>query len=360
MGRIGMSAQMMDRLVTSFRPVLPALNSLAWRARMAAGLLAAGAVLCVATDLSNAEELSVKVENGSKPVLCAEEDNVTLALSSPQVRRFRIEAVHPAYLAALRKDNWTADWTSCDFGPGAEKKPDAEAANDARATKTAAAAKPKVPIRKTLYEAVDRWLVGLTFPEFWRKPTATVRVGEQTFEGLHLIQLWRVRPNGGEEVLVMYPQDGYWRARPIAPKGRDLTAFGSSFLIGPVEEIGRPVVRLSEITYKPDFEGFELAFESGGSATVRLAEVSMQRLALDVAFDRQIEKPFTALRSMYVTAFNNDMARVATRDPDAKGWREAGILDFKGAITPELWAGRHEISRHNTSSPDMIFKWFRK
>ena len=42
------------------------------------------------------------------------------------------------------------------------------------------------------------------------------------------------------------------------------------------------------------------------------------------------------------------------------GWNEAPILDFAGATTPELWAGRHTISRHNTSSPDMLFKSFRE
>lgn len=304
---------------------------------------------------ARAEELAVTVANLSKPVLCAEEDNVTLTFAEPKVRRFRIEAVHPAYLASLREDNWNADWTSCTFGPQAEK-PAAPTA-----VKPAANTPPKLPERITLYEAVDRWLVGLKFPNFWRKATATVRVGDTVTEGLHLLQLWRVRPNGGEEVLVLYPQDGYWRARPKGPKGRDLTAFGSSFLIGPVEHDGRPLVRLKQITYDPALEGFELSFVAGGSARVKLSEASATRLALDVTFAGPIQgKPFAALRSMYVTAYNNDVANVAVRNAKIKGWFEAGILDFAGAKTPELWAGRREISRHNTSSPDMIFKWFRE
>lgn len=304
---------------------------------------------------AQAEELAVTVENRSKPVLCAEEDNVTLTLASREARRFRIEAVHPAYLASLRDDNWKADWTSCTFGLVAET---------AAATTPAKPANPqpvKRPERITLYEAVDRWLVGLKFPNFWRKATATVRVGDKVWDGLHLLQLWRVRPNGGEEILVMYPQDGYWRARPKAPRGRDLTAFGSSFLIGPVEEDGRPLVRLEQVTYDPALEGFDLKFVAGGSAKVKLDEASATRLALDVTFSAAIERrPFAALRSMYVTAYNNDVAAVAARDATGKGWREAGIMAFTGATTPELWAGRRLISRHNTSSPDMIFKWFRK
>jgi len=313
-----------------------------------------GAVGANAAERDN--EVAVKVANLSTPVLCAEEDNVTLTFTAPKVRSFRIEAVHPAYLASLREDNWDADWTSCAFGPVVKVKP------KSAAKRLAPAPPPKLPERVTLYEAVDRWLVGLKFPNFWRKATATVRVGDTITEGLHLIQLWRVRPNGGEEVLVMYPQDGYWRARPKGPRGRDLTAFGSSFLIGPVEQDGRPIVRLKQITYDPALEGFDLAFARGGSARVKLAEASATRLALDVTLAGPIDdKPFAALRSMYVTAYNNDVARVATRRAgDAKGWLEASIMNFKGVTTPELWAGRHEISRHNTSSPDMIFKWFRK
>lgn len=300
---------------------------------------------------------AVAVANGSLPVLCAEEDNVTLTLSSDKVRRFRIEAVHPVYLAALDKDNWDADWTACDFGPAVE----AGAASADKAEKAGQQEPAKLPERVTLYESVDRWLVGLRFPNFWREAETVVRVGDKEWRGLHLLQLWRVRPNGGEEVLVLYPQDGYWRARPKAPRGRDLTAFGSSFLIGPVESKERPIVRLKEVAYRPDSkaESFALTFAAGGAATVRLSEFSEKRLALDVELSATVSGlPFAAMRSMYVTAYNNDVERVAIRPPKAKGWAEAGIMDFKGGEALEVWAGRRTISQHNTSSPDMIFKKF--
>ena len=65
------------------------------------------------------------------------------------------------------------------------------------------------------------------------------------------------------------------------------------------------------------------------------------------------------MRSMYVTEFNNDVARVAVREAAAKGWREDAIMAFKGASATDLWAGRSTISRHNSSSPDMIFSGFK-
>lgn len=58
--------------------------------------------------------LAVEVTNASEPVLCAEKDNVTLNLKSGAVRRFRIEAAHPAYIGTLVRDSFEADWTACD------------------------------------------------------------------------------------------------------------------------------------------------------------------------------------------------------------------------------------------------------
>ena len=59
------------------------------------------------------EPLAVEVTNASEPVLCAEKDNVTLNLASKDVRRFRIEAAHPAYIGTIQRDSFEADWTGC-------------------------------------------------------------------------------------------------------------------------------------------------------------------------------------------------------------------------------------------------------
>lgn len=294
--------------------------------------------------------LGVSVENASEPVLCAEADNVTLKFTSPKVRKFRIVGTHPAYFGSLREDNWDADWTACDFGPEAPK-PAAPAAGKPEPVKQIQ--------RVTLYEDPEQWIVGWRYPHFWRSSGAVFKVGDRAEKDLHLIQLWRLRPNGGEEVLVFYPQDGYWRARPLAPKGRDLTAYGSSFLVGPVEIAGRPIVRFSEIVFDPKARRFDLTFAAGGKGSLTVAELTDHKIALDVAFDAPISgKPFAALRSMYVTQVNNDVARVAALSAGGQGWKEAGILDYKGGDVIQLWAGRAVPSRHNTSAPDMTFKAF--
>ena len=287
------------------------------------------------------DDLSVEVANASEPVLCAEKDNVTINLQSSDVRRFRIEAAHPAYIGTLQRDSFEADWTACDI-PGNPQLP---------------AATP--PRRKTLYEDIDLWVVGLTFPTFWRPATATVRIGDRVETGLHLLQVWLIRPMGGEEVLVFYPQDGYWRLRPLAPAGMAPTAFGSSFLVGPVEIEGRPIVRITQVAFDPKLRTFTLQFERGGSARLAMTRTDQNRHVVDVTLDRPIDgRPFATLRSMFVTDFNNDVARIAVREKDAKGWREDGIMSFKRATATDVWAGRIAPSRHNTSSPDMVFGAF--
>ncbi len=288
--------------------------------------------------------LAVDVANGSEPVLCAEKDNVTLSFSSPEVRRFRIEAAHPAYIGMLQRDSFEPDWTACDMSGDPVHVSDV-----------------KAPTRRTLYEEPALWVVGWTMPTYWRPATATVRIGDRVESGLHLIQVWMIRPMGGEEVLVMYPQDGYWRARPLAPEGRAPTAFGTSFLVGPVEVDGRPLVKLKEIAFDPKTRTFSLDFVRGGRASLTMTTVDQNRHALDVGFDKPIAGvPFAALRSMYVTEFNNDVARVGVREPEAKGWREEPVLSFKGSRVTHLWAGRTGVSRHNSSSPDMAVLGFGK
>ena len=288
-----------------------------------------------------ARDIAAEVTSASEPVLCAEKDNVTVNLASRHVRRFRVEAAHPAYLGTLQRDSFDADWTGCTAAgdPAPQVAP--------------------LPKRTTLYEEYELWVVGQTYPAFWRPATATVRIGERVAKDIHLLQVWMRRPMGGEEVLVLYPQDGYWRLRPRAPAALAPTAFGSSFLVGPVEVEGRPVVKLKEVAFDPKARAFTLSFERGGFATVAMATVDQRQHALDVVFDAPIAgRPFAALRSMYVTEVNNDVARIAVLESAAKGWREHGIMGFNRADATSVWMGRTSPSRHNTSSPDMLFHSF--
>jgi hypothetical protein len=289
-----------------------------------------------------AQDLAVDVTNTSEPVLCAEKDNVTLTFAAPEVQRFRVEAVHPAYIGTLRDDRFAPDFTACPRDLSRETT------------------EVKPPRRVTFYEDVETWLTGYTFTNFWRPHDVPFRVGDRVERGLHVVQLWVRRNERAEEVLVIYPGDGYWRIRPLPPAHLGWSAYGSSFLVGPIETEGRPIVKISSIDFDPATMTFRLAFVAGGGATLKVDQLDRDRLTLDIALDRPVgDKPFAALRSMYVTETNADVARVAVRAAGAPGWREEPIMGFRGAKATDVWTGRIVLSRHNTSAPDLIFHRFR-
>ena len=299
------------------------------------------AILGGGAEAAPADGLAVDVVNVSEPTLCAEKDNVYLKLVSAETRGFTIEAMHPAYVGTILVDNAAPDFRNCDM------------ASDPSYRFT--------PRRITIYESAEWQLVGHTFPNFWRPDQVAVRVGERVETGLHLIQLWHRFNERAEEVLVLYPADGYWRARPLPPRHLRWSAYGSSFLVGPVETRARPFVDIREVQFDPDDKAFRLTFARGGTATLRLKALDQDHIALDVGLDAAVpaERPFAALRSMYVTQANADVAQVAWRGKGEDRWREAPIMSFDKASAMELWAGRTVPSRHNTSAPDMVFGDFR-
>ena len=287
-----------------------------------------------------ADDLAVDVQNASEPSLCAEKDNVYLKLTSPEVRRFTIEAVHPNYIGTIVVDRSAFDLHNC---------PDLAAAPIIT----------EKPRRVTIFETPDLQLVGLTIPNFWRKNIVPVRVGDRIETGVQLLQLWVRAQDRAEEVLVLYPQDGYWRARPLPPANLKWSAYGSSFMIGPIEFKERPFVDIREVVFDPVTRTFRLNFTRGGSATLRQETLDAERQVLDVTLDAVNDLPFAALRSMFVTEINNDVAHLGWRLKGAQSWERAPIMDFRRASAVEVWAGRLVPSRHNTSAPDTVFRDFK-
>jgi hypothetical protein len=163
-----------------------------------------------------------------------------------------------------------------------------------------------------------------------------------------------------EEIMVLYPPDGYWRARPLPFADMRWTAYGSSFLIGPVEFQERPIVTLKEIAFDPETRSFTLSFARGGAARITINQIDQERIILDVKLQGPIPTnlPFASLSSMYTSEFNADAAKVAWRVKGGDNWNEAPIIRFGGAEVTELWAGRTAPSRHNTSAPDLVFSRF--
>src|SRR5260370_20514769 len=192
----------------------------AWRNRVYFSTLLA--VLLAPASSFAADPIAVTIENASTPTLCAETDNVYLKLTSAAVPRFRIGALHPAYAGTIVADRPAPDFRNCDMSADPVHRAE--------------------PRRVTIYETGDLQLIGHTFTSFWRPNTVAVRVGARVETGLHLLQLFTKFKERTEEVLVLYPADGYCRARPLPPEHLSYSAYGASFLIVPVETAGLPFV----------------------------------------------------------------------------------------------------------------------
>lgn len=285
-----------------------------------------------------ASPVAVEFVNASRATRCTEEDNIYVKLVANGIASFRISAEHPPYIGAIRKDSTAPDFTACDMS------------HDPRFR-----FKPR---RLVLHQDADIRLVGHSFATFWRPELVDFQVGERKERGLHLVQLIKRNPRGDVEILVIYPADGYWRVKPLPPPGLKDTAYGSSFLFGPIEEDGRPFVAIRSIRFEPASMTFRLVFRdhTRGVLTVTEATPASTRLALDLDPPLAAGRPFAALRSMFVTPRRADVA-VASWPAQAPAGA-AAILEFDKVSAASARFGRIEPSMHNLSAPDLVFGGF--
>lgn len=316
------------------------------RRRLGALLLAALALAPAALAQAPAPPPPITVVNQSYPTRCAEEDNVFLTLAAPRLEAFRVEALHPAYIGAVIRDSYAPDFTDCNFGP----TPPPEGPFF-------------TPRQFVMWENADYVMVANTDQHFWRKKDVPVRVGNRVEHNIHLIQFYRKRADGRrDQVLVIYPVDGHWRTKPLPVPHLDYNVYGASFLVGPVEAEDRrkPFVDYSEVAFDPATLTFNVRFDRGGGAAVRVMEVSQRATSVEVALTpgTPLDRPFAALRSMYVTADNADIGNARSLLPDGRE-ELLRVVEFRRAEVGEITFARSVVSRHNTSAPDKRFAMFR-
>ena len=310
---------------------------------MAGHWLSALAVCAIlgATATSAAETVPVDFINASTPTRCAEEDNVYVKLQAPGIRAFRIAAEHPPYIASVTQDSTAPDFTNCDMS------------GDPRFVFT-----PRTVI---LHEDAHIRLVGHTYATFWRGERVDFRVGDRNEPGLHLVQLLRRGPLRDIEILVVYPSDGYWRPKPLPPPQLPDSAYGSSFLIGPIEHSTRPYVAIRSIAFEPASLTFRLVFANGSRGVLTVSEAASERTELAVSLDPPVPsgQAFAALRSMFVTPTQADVSR-ASWEAGGSGSNtgSAPIMDWRTVRAPAARFGRVEPSLHNLSAPDILFRAF--
>lgn len=265
------------------------------------------------------------------------------------LRSLRIEARQPRYLTALVEDNSAPDFSDCNFD-GASHPTDPRYSY--------------APKQVVLWEDAKWMVVGITQPSFWRPADVDFVVAGRVEKELHFVQLFLKDESapelGRHEFLVLYPPDGYWRAKPIPMLPLNRSVYGSSFLVGPVEESGRPLVALARVEFVPATLTFQLAYRDGSHGQLKVAEVSREKLALDYTHDRPFarERPMAAIRSMYVTPEKADTAEVTWRADPRREAHTRPLTDFSRERALEVNFGRSVVSRHNASAPDLWFGRF--
>ncbi|MGJ7484521.1 hypothetical protein ACSFA2_04655 [Variovorax sp. LT2P21] len=303
--------------------------------------------LAVALSDGIAAPASVTVSNHSRPTACAEEDNVSLHLQAPGITRLRVEALPPPYLDRVERDATAPDFSGCRFNGGAHPTDPAYRFRERRVV---------------LHDGPQWRIVGLTLPSFWRPQRVPLRIGQRTVRGIHLLQVFAKTGDASQprEVLVLYPADGYWRIKPVpAPRFGD-GVYGSSFLLGPVVDDGRPVVNIASIRIETRPLVLHLRFADGGQARVAVAEASQARTALDVSFSPATNDavPFATLRSMHVTPDNADVSEITWRQESDAALHTQPLDAVRRIDATDVRFGRSIPSRHNTSAPDIRFHDF--
>lgn len=299
--------------------------------------------------LTHPSQAAVRVVNATRPTQCAEEDNVYVKLQGEDLRKLRVEARHPSYMPRVKVDSYAPDFNQCKFDEHAHP-------TDPKYTFT--------PKRVILWESDKYLLVGNTHETFWRPNRVDFVVAGHTTPELHLVQMYLKDPAepklGRHQFLVLYPPDGYWRAKPLPTLPLNYGVYGTSFLVGPVEEQRRPVVEITRVEFVPETLSFQLDYRDGSHGEMRVAELDREHVALDYTHDRPLPgtQPLAAIRSMYVEPVKSDTAEVSWRAASELPLLTTSIADFKSANAIEVNFGRSKISRHNSSAPDMWFGAF--
>jgi len=283
--------------------------------------------------------IAVDVRDKGRATLCAEEDNVYVAMAAPAVRRFTVTARQPVYGPGLTTDIQKPDFTDCAIS----------AAKDYAFT----------PRTVTLYEDAHVMVRGVTYPRYWRPERVAVEVAGRKDQGFHLLQLFIKDGGVAQEVMVLHVADGYWRLRPLPLPQFTTAVYGTSFLIGPIEETSRPFVRFKKVEIDPKTLTVHVLFAKGGEARVQLlqADHMAARLKVSVSLKAASGPMFAAIRSMYVRPDKADTARVTWKS-GAGPWMSHPVIGFPPLKADAVAFDRVVPSLHNTAAPDMVFDGF--
>ncbi|MGE0719154.1 MAG: hypothetical protein AB7P02_27165 [Alphaproteobacteria bacterium] len=276
----------------------------------------------------------VTLQAASRPSTCAAEDNVRATLTAPWVRVFRVAIQPPPFIDAVEDPPVAPSRDGCAGAPPPG---------------------PGAPRLFSLHADDEIRVLGLAFPQSGRPATVPVRVGDRTFEGLHVVQFVRVLENRGVEFLALDLPEGAWRGRPLPLAQQGDTGYGGSFLVGPIVD---GAVDIASVAYLADRRALRLEFRGGAAVEVAVERIDEDTLDLRVAFDRPVaDGPFAAYRGMFVAPETADVTEA--RWMDAEGTVAAvPIMDLRTVEASAVQFGRTRPSLPVPAAPDHFFEAF--
>jgi hypothetical protein len=290
------------------------------------------------TDQGEPATVKAVAENCSTATLCAEQDNVNVALTG-SVRSFVVEATHPTYQVGT--DDCTPNFRDC---------PDPSA--------------PMYPFAPHVYKLFDDGetvIEAVREASWWRPRGMSARVDAGDAESdIHYVCVSRkvLGANEWPQFMVLY-MDGNMRLIPHPPVGRTRVCFGSSVIIGPAAVADRPIAEIASVRYLSSSKTMEITYREGGSARLALQDVSRQRARVVVTVNYPTDaEPFATFRSMFVENGNADVDHVRWTEPEGTQ-HDAPIAEFRGGEGTTWLFHRTTRSRHNTSAPDIRIQLLR-
>ncbi len=288
---------------------------------------------------------SVTVSNHSRTTACAEEDNVSLHLQAPASRAPARRGAAAPYLDRVDRDVTTPDFSGCNFDGGAHPTD------------------PAYRFREAPWSCCTTARDGASSgsrcrPSGARSGCRCASASARCAASICCRCSRRPATPSPREVLVLYPADGYWRIKPVpAPRFGD-GVYGSSFLLGPVVDDGRPVVNIASIRIETRPLVLRLRFADGGQARVAVVEASRARerwtcRCASVASRDTVRH----LRSMHVAPDNADASEIRWRQ-DANAALQVQPLETVAAHRGDRRALRPQRPSRGTSAPDLRYRDF--
>jgi hypothetical protein len=292
----------------------------------------------------------LRAKNLSYSTPCAENDNVYIVFRG-DVSGYRIKATHPTY--AVTDYTLWEDQTNCEGSPAYEKwsfEPRSNKMFDGQ------------------YSKDTVWVHREA--SWWRPQGMDVTVdGNQAARetNIHRIVLARYVPSSaGEwpEFLVLY-SDGYLRLIPFPPAGQPLVSYGSSVIVGRIEEVSsidgtesRPVAAIQSVDYRISQKQLVIQYRNGESATIDIESVTRSKSILKVTMIAYAtDEPCCTIRSNYVSANRCDTSTVIWEDKDGATYT-SDIISFADGVGWNWSFTRQSPSVTRNSSPDITITFF--